>query len=1056
MVDAGLIPALKEKAIGTRKVLLVPQRVYTHWIEELGHCIAKALAEVAVSGEPIPKCDSLETILEQLRHNEHRNLLSVLIFDQFEEFFFVCKNRSDQECFAEFFHNCLNIPFVKVILSLREDYLHLLLRCSRKVKLDVINNNILDKEILYYVGNFSPEDAKSIIRSLTQRSQFYLEPELVDALVQDLARELGEVRPIELQVVGAQLQTETITTLAQYRERGPKEQLVHRYLQEVVADCGVEHQRAAELVLYLLTDENNTRPLKTRAELEGDLKALAANLTAEADKLDLVLRIFVESGLVFLLPEIPADRYQLVHDYLVTFIRHQQEPKLKELTAQLEKERELRSFTEEELRQALTDLKASLEQEKQERKRAEIAEIEALSLSSQALFLTYDLLGALLASVKACQRLRVTQTPFNIQLRTIDRLRQAVYKARELNRFQGHSSWVYSISFSPNGQMLASGSEDRTVKLWSLDGRELRTLFGHRDWVSSVSFSPNGQMLASGSGDGTVKLWSLEGQELHTFSGHGAMVRSISFSPDGQMLASGSSDGTVKLWRLEGRELGTFSGHTDWVSSVSFSPDSQMLVSSSTDGTVKLWSLDGQELHAFSSYSARVNSACFSPNGQLIASGSSDGTVKLWSLDGQELRTFLAHRSEVSSINFSPDGQMLASGSSHGTVRLWSFEGRKLQTFSGHGDWINSLSFSPNCQILASGSSDNTIKLWSLNSQELAAFSAHKDWVSSIDLSPVREAFSVGEAFFEGVGVGQMLASGSGDGTVKLWSLEGRELQTFSGHSMLVRSVKFSPNGKMLASGSDDGTIKLWSLDGQEIQTFSGHSAGVNSVGFSPNGQMLASGSADGTVKLWSLDGRELHTLSGHSAGVNSVSFSPNGQMLASGSADGTVKLWSLEGKEVQTFSGHSDCVSSISFNPNGRMLASGSYDRSIKLWNLEGKELQTFLAAHSAGVNSISFSPDGNMLASGSYDRSIKLWSLDGRELQTFLGRRAIASVNSISFSPNGRMLASGNSDGTVRLWNWNLDELLVRACHWLRDYLATNPYVEESDRHLCDNIQG
>ena len=145
--------------------------------------------------------------------------------------------------------------------------------------------------------------------------------------------------------------------------------------------------------------------------------------------------------------------------------------------------------------------------------------------------------------------------------------------------------------------------------------------------------------------------------------------------------------------------------------------------------------------------------------------------------------------------------------------------------------------------------------------------------------------------------------------------------------------------------------------------------------------------------------------------------------------------------------------ITSISFSPNGRMLASGSYDRSIKLWSLDGRELVTFSAVHSGGVNSVSFSSDGQMLASGSYDRTVKLWSLDGRELQVFFDHSE--AVNSVSFSPNGRMLASGSSDGTVRLWNWNLDELLVRACRWLHDYLATNPYVEESDRRLCDNIK-
>ena len=366
VIEAGLVPALNQKAIGTRDVMPILLRIYTNWVNELGKSLGEALDS---SNQPICQLSDLTTLLEQLRENENRNLLTVLIFDQFEEFFFVCKTQEERKCFFEFFRDCLNVPYLKVVLSLREDYLHLLLQCTRKVKLDAIDNNILDKDILYYVGNFSPEDAKSIILSLTERSQFYLEPTLVDELARELASEMGEVRPIELQVVGAQLQTENITTLAQYREHGPKEQLVQRYLEEVVADCGSENQRAAELVLYLLTDENNTRPLKTCAELERDLRALSVNLAEEVNKLDLVLRIFVESGLVFLLPEIQADLYQLVHDYLVTFIRRQQEPKLNKLIAELEQERERRERAEAEREHAQAKLLTQQLQAEQARTR---------------------------------------------------------------------------------------------------------------------------------------------------------------------------------------------------------------------------------------------------------------------------------------------------------------------------------------------------------------------------------------------------------------------------------------------------------------------------------------------------------------------------------------------------------------------------------------------------------------------------------------------------------------------------------------------------------------
>ncbi|MEH1972001.1 MAG: hypothetical protein V7L02_02025 [Nostoc sp.] len=318
ILQGGLIPALQQEAIGERDALPILLRVYTDWVAMLGRCLAKAFEEVRGNKLSV-NLDSSAAILEQLRKNADRNLLTVLMFDQFEEFFLVYPDQGQRRAFYDFLRVCLDIPFVKIILSLREDYLHYLLEFGRLFNLTAINNNILDKNILYYLGNFSPADAMAVVQSLTERSHFSLEPDLIDELVRDLAGDLGEVRPIELQIVGTQLQTEKITTLEKYRQFGTKEKLVKRFLKEIIHDCGAKNERDSLSVLYLLTDENGTRPLKTRAELIADLAANAD----KADKLDLVLEIFVASRLVLLLPESPADRYQLVHDYLVSFIRQQ-------------------------------------------------------------------------------------------------------------------------------------------------------------------------------------------------------------------------------------------------------------------------------------------------------------------------------------------------------------------------------------------------------------------------------------------------------------------------------------------------------------------------------------------------------------------------------------------------------------------------------------------------------------------------------------------------------------------------------------------------------------
>ncbi len=925
IIDAGLVPLLKEKNIGSRKALPVLLRVYRDWIGAVGQALAEALKESRNIDLPsIP--NSLPEINEQLQENTNRNLLTVFIFDQFEEFFFANTQGSERQQFYVFLKNSLNsvdIQFVRVILSIREDYLHNLLEYERFVKLNRTNNDIdiLSEKNRYYIGNFSPEDAKSVIQSLTERSQFYLEPALVNELVQDLAVETGEVRPIELQVVGSQLQAERITTLAQYRERDTKTKLVQQYLDEVIKDCGSENERAAQLILYSLTDEKTIRPLKTKAELKADVEL-------QDEQLNLVLEILEGSGLVFRIPEVPEERYQLVHDYLATLIHQNYQPESREL-----------QLTRQELKEALY--------------KAEIAEIEALNSLSQALLLSHDQLGALVASVKAGRKLQQTTAPSDVQTRTLSRLWDVIYKIQERNRFEENSRGVNNICFCTDGKILALASADRTVKLWCLDGTEIKTFQGHSGWVTSICFSPNGQMLASASGDGTVKLWCLDGTEIKTFQGHNGWVTSVCFSPDGQMLASASGDGTIKLWCLDGTQRQTFEGHTD-----------------------------------------SVNSVCFSPDGQMLASASGDRTIKLWYLNGTQRQTFKGHGDWITSVRFSPDGQMLASASNDCTVRLWYLDCIKLQTFQKHTNSVNSVCLSPD---------------------------------------------------------GQILVSASGDGTVKLWHLDGTQRQTFEGHNDWVTSVCFSPDGQTLASAGNDRTVKLWCLDGMPLQTFQGHGALIYSVCFSPDGQTIASASADRTVKLWTLNATEVQTFRGHKGRVWSVCFSPDGQTLASASADGSVRLWHLNGTQLRTLWGHNDLVYCVCFSPDGQTLASASADGSVRLWHLNGTQLRT-LWGHRGSVNSVCFSPDGQMIASASDDDTVKLWRLDGTQLQTFEGHSS--AVNSVCFSPDGQILVSASTDGNVILWKFNLDDLLVRGCNWLHNYLKNNPNVSDSDRYLCDGI--
>ena len=627
---------------------------------------------------------------------------------------------------------------------------------------------------------------------------------------------------------------------------------------------------------------------------------------------------------------------------------------------------------------------------------------------------------------------------------------------KEQFRFRGHSDLVSCLAFHPDGQSLASGSDDGTVRLsdWQGNERLLAPRPGQKQPpIVALAYTPTGQQLLQLDQAGILTVLTpqepkpaAEPARLTLLAKDKTQGIALALSANGRLLAASLVPGKAHLFelgidRLEGsvsvrlQRVYTTPGQ-GLVTALGFDKTGQRLVTSSNDplaaspdgivGNVRVWdTLTGKLMQTYRGHTAKIDALAIAPDGSQIASGGQDQNVKLWSLGLTDPHRLLAmQKGEIWCVAVSPDGQLVAAAGSDKQVRIYNYaDGKERHVLAGHQGVVNALAFSPQGDWLISGGTDKVVKVWDTKTGNLLRqLPTEQSPVMALAISPD----------------GKQLAAGGADRSVYLWTLATGQLQhRLQGIPAAVTALAYYPSGRCLAVGDAAGGVKLVDAEQGNVLPnldFKAHVVGVSGLSFNATGTLLASCGGESRIRLYSVAAgpakapptaiTSLAELDGHLTPVSAVAFSPDGNSLASGAGDQTVKIWSVSEKtELRTFRGHTDWISGLAFAPDGRTVISVGVDRSVRVWDTRTSESPT-PPGHWRAINALSITADSQLLVTGSDDRSVRVWNLtNGVELAS--PYQHPNAVNAVCISPEGKLIVSASRTTTnpptdeIKLWD-------------------------------------
>jgi WD40 repeat protein len=652
---------------------------------------------------------------------------------------------------------------------------------------------------------------------------------------------------------------------------------------------------------------------------------------------------------------------------------------------------------------------------------------EALSRGLAANALSQLSVDPELSILLALEAARVRETP---EMR--DALRRAVLESHVRRALHGHTGSVSSVAFSRDGSLLATAARDGTARLWETKrGDLIGVLRGHEGPVRSVAFGPSDQLLLTASEDGTARLWQVESRrEVAVLAGHEGSVWTAAFSRDGERVVTAGEDGTARVFEAEGGETITvLRGHQGGVASAVFSPDGRTVLTAGSDATVRLWDVETGEDARLGEHAQPVFSAAFDARGKRVLTVAAD-FASVWDVSSGERLATLGQAFEVFEARFSPDGERVLTATNDGAARIWRADtGAEVADLrASHGGPILDAAWSRDGALVVTAGLDKAARVWDpATGDVVAVLRGHIGSVNAAIFDPT----------------GHVVATGSGDRTVRLWDIPASVV--LRGHGAFdvpveertadVTSVDFSPDGELVLTAASDATARVWDArSGEEVieppgcepvsTVFSclavgvalGHRNLLTDAEFGPRGETVLTAGEDGTAQVWeAASGENVARFEGHQGQVWSASFSPNGERVVTTGQDGTARIWSVAtGGQLALLRGHRGAVADAVFDPIGTTVLTAGADKTLRLWDAEQGTPRRTLARGLGG--GIAFSPDGSLVVAPT-DQDAKLIDVETGEVVALL-RGHSGLVTSGSFSPDGEFVVTASQDRTARIW--------------------------------------